>query len=95
MTLSALLLGNQVLHALYPLAETPLYAQLDVFGDRLLNDFNGVAYLHTLSYDHISRTFADLTKQHGIPTFIKHVSLPGVTASQPNCGWEVTIASKG
>ena len=72
-TSSALLLGTPVPHALYLRDRTPLYAQIDVFGDRLLNDSGHAAHSRTQSHDHIACILANLATQHGIPTSIKHV----------------------
>jgi hypothetical protein len=72
-TLSALLLGTPVPHALYPRANNPLYAQFDVFGDKLLNDSSHASHSRTQFHDHITSVLADLATQHGIPTSIKDV----------------------
>ena len=72
-TSSALLLGTPVPHALYLRANNPLYAQFDVFGDKLLNDSSHASHSRTQSHDHITSVLADLATQHGLPTSIKNV----------------------
>jgi hypothetical protein len=51
-------------------ANHPLYAQIDVFGDKLLNVSS---HSRTQSHDHITSVLADLATQHGLPTSIKNV----------------------
>ncbi len=53
-TLSALLVGNPVPHALFLRAEIPLYTQFDVFGDKLLNDPNHASHSRTQPHDHMT-----------------------------------------
>ncbi len=58
---------------LYLRNQSPSYAQIDVFGDRLLNDATHVAYSRTQSHDYIDKLFVDLTTQYRIPTSVKNV----------------------
>ena len=72
-TSSALLLGTPVPHALYLRNQSPSYAQIDVFGDRLLNDSTHAATSRTHSHNFIAKLLADLATQYGIPTSVKNV----------------------
>ncbi len=72
-TSAALLWGAPVPHAQYLRNQSPTYAQIDVFGDRLLNDATHAAHSRTQSNDYIAKFLADLATQYGIPTSVKNV----------------------
>jgi hypothetical protein len=72
-TSAALILGTPVPHAQYLRNQSPSYAQIDVFGDRLLNDATHAAHSRTQSHDYIAKFLADLATQYGIPTSVKNV----------------------
>ncbi len=54
-------------------AEKTLYAQFDVFGEKLLNDPSHASHSRTQSHDHITSVSVDLATQHGLLTSIKHL----------------------
>ena len=60
-------------HALYLRNQSRHYAEIDVFGDRLLNDPAHAAHSRTQSHDLIIGILADLASRHGIPTSAEHV----------------------
>jgi hypothetical protein len=46
--------GHPCFSCLYLRAENPVYAQLDVFGDKLLKDLSHASHSRTQSHDHIT-----------------------------------------
>ena len=81
---SALLLGIPVPHALFLKSQGQQYANIDLWGDFLLNNPTHAGDTRKLTHNKMARELTKIANECGIPTTCNESKLPYRDAGRPN-----------